>query len=124
VEKRYQRFQQNRSCCNQYVDPTAYSRKSLGNRKPDVVSYASSDTKGSQEIVLLGDVKGRELGGFSDAEIGHVLDIGTVLMRDHQVGRRELYVFLTDGYRFQFFSISRDEIVKGRWSILQSPVYT
>ena len=105
-----------------YVDPDAHKRPSFGTRKPDVVVYAGS-TRGSQDIVLLGDVKGRGFGDFSDAQIGHVLDFGTELMKDYQVGRRKLYVFLTDGYRFQFFSISRDENVEGRWDILQSSVY-
>jgi hypothetical protein len=105
-----------------YVDPDAHKRPSFGTRKPDVVVYAGS-TRGSQDIVLLGDVIGRGFGDFSDDQIGHVLDFGTALMKDYQVGRRKLYVFLTDGYRFQFFSISRDENVEGRWSILQSSVY-
>eukprot|EP00603_Paraphysomonas_imperforata_P006353 CAMPEP_0114418050 /NCGR_PEP_ID=MMETSP0103-20121206/3288_1 /TAXON_ID=37642 ORGANISM="Paraphysomonas imperforata, Strain PA2" /NCGR_SAMPLE_ID=MMETSP0103 /ASSEMBLY_ACC=CAM_ASM_000201 /LENGTH=179 /DNA_ID=CAMNT_0001586379 /DNA_START=72 /DNA_END=611 /DNA_ORIENTATION=+ len=57
------------------VDSTAYRQQSFGSRKPDVVGYASGDTRGSQDIVLLGDVKGRGDGNFTDAEIGHVLDL-------------------------------------------------
>lgn len=104
------------------VDPDAHKRPSFGKRKPDIVGYASN-TRGNQDIVFLGDVKGRGCGDFSDAQIGNVLDFGTELMRGYQVGRRKLYVFLTDGYRFQFFSISRDENVEGRWDILQSSVF-
>ena len=105
-----------------HVDSTAYRRPSFGNRKPDVVCFASKETRGSQDIVLLGDVKGRAVGNFTDAEIGHVLDFGTDLMANHQVARRKLYVFLTDGYRFQFFSISPGS-EEGRWSIFYSSVY-
>ena len=43
-------------------------------------------------------------GDFSDAEIGHILDLAKTLLRSHH---RVLCCFLTDGERFQFFKVER-----------------
>jgi hypothetical protein len=106
-----------------FVDSHAYEHASFGSRKPDIVCYTGKNIGGSQDIVLLGDVKGRGNGDFSEAEIGHVLHFGIKLMTEHQAHRHLLYVFLTDGYRFQFFEIRLLDSCD-RWSISQSSVFT
>jgi hypothetical protein len=89
-------------------DPTAFSHRSYATRKPDVVCYVGN-SRGSLGISIIGDVKGRSGDGdFPDDAIGHVLDLAEDLMRVSQPARMILYFFLTDAYRFQFFSIFRE----------------
>jgi hypothetical protein len=89
------------------VDNTAHTHRSFATRKPDVVAF-NTTLRGSSNITLIGDVKGYSTNGdFPDDEVGHVLDMGTTLMELHRT-RARLYCFLTDGYRFQYFSIERD----------------
>jgi len=61
---------------------------------------------------MLGDVKGcgpRNNKDFPEAEVGHILDMGTDLMTKEQFTRTTLYCFLTDGFKFQFFRCSRNQ---------------
>lgn len=91
----------------------AHSQESFSGRLPDIVIY-ERDKRGPCSIISIGDVKGcnsrsRE---FSSSEIGHILDMATDLLNDHQFKRTVLYCFLTDGYRFQFFKCIRQESTK------------
>lgn len=81
---------------------------SFENHKPDVVCFAG-DEVGPSSIAFLGDVKDctSATNGFTDEEVGHVLDMATVLMIKHQFHRSTLLCFLTDGLRFQFFRLVR-----------------
>jgi len=82
---------------------------SFASRKPDIPCYVNNDQRGACSITMIGDVKG---GGsryvdFSKANVGHILDMAKDLMTKEQFTRAQLYCFLTDGYRFQFFRCSR-----------------
>jgi hypothetical protein len=104
------------------VDGHAYV--SYASRKPDIPCYVNNGQRGACSITMIGDVKGcgpRKV-DFSNAEIGHILDMAKDLMTKEQFTRAKLYCFLTDGYRFQFYRCNRvqrgDEI-----NFEQSPVY-
>lgn len=47
--------------------------------------------------------------GFPDAQIGQILDMSTQLMNDQQLNRPFMFTSLTDGYRWQFFKIIRNQ---------------
>ena len=106
-----------------YPDIGAHERPSFGTRKPDNVHRCGQNETGAHSIVMLGDNKRRADGSFTDEEVGHVLDLGSQLLWDHQKRRRKLYCYLTDGYRFQFFQISRNtsSLVM---EMMESNVYT
>lgn len=96
---------------------------SYSGRSPDIPCY-NGVRRGGCSITMLGDVKG--CGGrnkdFPEAEVGHILDMGTDLMTKEQFTRTTLYCFLTDGFRFQFFRCSRSQQGHGT-SYEQSAVY-
>lgn len=88
----------------------AHSNASFGTRKPDIAGYAGR-SRGPLAITMIGDVKGcgaTTTVNFPDAQIGHILDMGRVLLAKHQLWRSFIYVFLTDGVRFVFFKIVRE----------------
>lgn len=95
---------------------------SFSGRKPHLVSYMPL-RRGACSITMLGDVKGRSSNGdFPDAEVGHILDMARVLMTEHQFTRPFLIVFLTDGFRFQYFKCSRQS--SDTFKYTSSIVYT
>lgn len=81
---------------------------SYSDRKPDIPCY-NGVRRGGCSITMLGDVKscGARNKDFPEADVGHILDMGTDLMRKEQFTRTTLYCFLTDGFKFQFFRCSR-----------------
>ena len=85
----------------------SYARPSFGTRKPDNVFRSEKNVGGAHSIVMIGENKRRAQGAFSDDEIGHILDMAKQLMVHHQKKRQFMYCFLSDGFRFQFFSIHR-----------------
>jgi hypothetical protein len=87
-----------------------HSIVSYGGRSPDVPCYYGT-RRGACSITLLGDVKGcgARSKDFPEAEVGHILDMGTDLMTKQQFTRATLFCFLTDGYRFQFFRCVRTQ---------------
>jgi hypothetical protein len=93
-------------------------------RKPDIVLY-QPERRGPCSITAIGDVKGRTSdGAFPNSEIGHVLDMATVLLREHQFLRVFIYCFLSDGYRFQFFKCQRQSgSVSEPFKYVQSAIY-
>ena len=95
-------------------DPEAFKKTSFGSRKPDVVNYEKNKT-GSLSITSFGDLKGRGNGDFTDEEKGHVLDMARSYMTRIGFNRPFIYVFLSDGLRWQFFRVIR----KGRGSDLK-----
>lgn len=111
------------------LDENAYQRISYASRKPDFVAY-EPNRSGPFAITLIGEVKGRTgESQFSNQEIGHVIDMGIDLMKT-QLRRKNLVMFLTDGFRMQFFllrsnglspySCGYSKIYKGKtgWLIL------
>ena len=103
----------------------AHSRSSFGSRKPDIAGFDGT-LRGPQAITLFGDVKGCAAASdspFPDAQIGHVLDMGRVLLSQHQLWRTYIYVFLTDGVRFVFFKITRDSAALAAFRYDMSAVY-
>lgn len=104
------------------LDPEAYRRQSFGHRKPDVVAYECLKS-GAFAITLIGDCKGASSldKDFHEAEIGHILDMSKELLTKFQVFRYMMISFLTDGRRFQFFKMKREE---GEFHFSQSKVYT
>jgi hypothetical protein len=102
------------------VDATAYRNVSFSTRKPDVVAYEIG-RRGVSSITMIGDVKGYSSDGdFDNEEVGHVLDMTYDLMNIQRF-RNMIYCFLTDGYRFQYFRVSRN--VAGNYSVEQSSVF-
>ena len=98
---------------------------SYSGRSPDIPCYYNGVRRGGCSITILGDVKGcgSRNKDFPEAEIGHILDMGTDLMTKEQFTRAVLFCFLTDGYRFQFFKCSRSQQGDGiRYE--QSAVYS
>eukprot|EP01035_Chromulina_nebulosa_P027675 gene27675-36429_t len=83
---------------------------SFSGRSPDIPCY-NGERRGGCSITLLGDVKGcgSRTNDFPEAEVGHILDMGTDLMNKEQFTRKFLFCFLTDGYRFQFFRCVRSQ---------------
>jgi hypothetical protein len=83
---------------------------SYSGRSPDIPCY-NGVRRGGCSITMLGDVKGcgPRNKDFPEAEVGHILDMGTDLMTKEQFTRTTLYCFLTDGFRFQFFRCSRSQ---------------
>mmetsp|Transcript_15453 Transcript_15453/g.22689 ORF Transcript_15453/g.22689 Transcript_15453/m.22689 type:complete len:540 (+) Transcript_15453:114-1733(+) len=96
---------------------------SFSNRRPDIVCYYD-ERRGGSAITAIGDVKGcgPRNKDFPEEEVGHILDMGTDLMKKEQFSRTLLYCFLTDGYRFQFFRCSRNQHGE-EFSFEQSSVY-
>jgi hypothetical protein len=86
----------------------SHETSSFSNRKPDIPCY-NGDRRGGCAITILGDVKGCAARNkdFSEAEVGHILDMGSELLNKEQFSRSALICFLTDGYRFQFFKCER-----------------
>jgi hypothetical protein len=84
----------------------SHKKASFLTRKPDL-PFFDGTRHGGVAVVWFGDCKGSGTGEFSDADIGHVLDMGRVLMMQVQVARSMMVVFLTDGNRFQYFRILR-----------------
>ena len=89
-------------------DPEAFRKCSFGTRKPDVVNYAEGKN-GALGITSFGELKGRRHGDFADEEKGHVLDMARSYMEDFGFNRPFLIVFLSDGVRWQFFRVVRQE---------------
>jgi hypothetical protein len=102
----------------------APNNPTFSSRKPDIVLY-QPERRGPCSITAIGDVKGRTSdGAFPNSEIGHVLDMATVLLRDHQYLRAFIYCFLSDGYRFQFFKCHRQSgDVSVPFKYFQSAIY-
>jgi hypothetical protein len=96
-----------RRILNSVPDPLAYTKRSFSTRCPDCVNYKPG-TSGGLGIVFLGDVKSRRFGSFPDSEKGHIIDMATQLMAEIQVERSSIYCFLTDGFKFLFFKVTRD----------------
>jgi hypothetical protein len=96
---------------------------SYSGRSPDIPCY-NGVRRGGCSITLIGDVKGcgPRNKDFPEAEMGHILDMGTDLMTKEQFTRTTLYCFLTDGYRFQFFRCFRSQL-GDRIRYEQSAVY-
>ena len=87
----------------------AHSVISFCGRRPDIVCYYG-EGRGGSAITIVGDVKGcgRRNKDFSEEEVGHILGIGTDLLKKPQFTRTVLYRFLTDGFRFQYFRCNRN----------------
>jgi hypothetical protein len=91
-----------------------HSCVSYASRKTVIPCYMNNDQRGACSITIKGDVKGcapRHV-DFSKAEVGHVLDMAKDLMTMEQFTRAQLYCFLADGYRFQFFRSAECKEVK------------
>jgi hypothetical protein len=89
----------------------SHNKSSFSTRKPDFTAYKIGSA-GEYAISFFGDVKpfaGDERIDFTDAEVGHVIDMGFEFMRHVQPLRPFLIVFLTDMRRWQFFKIVRLE---------------
>ena len=97
-----------REAATSLPDPLAFQKVSFGTRKPDMVNYAKGKT-GSLGITSFGDLKGRGEGDFSDEQKGHVLDMAYSYMTKVGLNRPFVIVFLSDGVRWQFFRVARDE---------------
>lgn len=99
-----------RAKASQYsLFPNAQAVPTFGTRKPDAAFHLKGQC-GSLALVVIGEHKGRSSNGdFSNEEVGHILDMARDLMENHQVRRRHLYSYLSDGYRFQFFRTERTE---------------
>jgi Protein kinase domain len=93
---------------NSYPDPEAYKKVSFSNRKPDVVAYKAGLT-GCLAITFFGDLKGRDSGDFTSEQKGHVLDMARKFMEFVSPSRPFLVVFLSDGHRWQFFRVLRED---------------
>jgi hypothetical protein len=104
-----------------YPVPGSHTKPSFGTRKPDNVFRSRPDASGAHTIVVLGDNKRRANGKFTEEEIGHVLDIARQLLMEYQKRRTLMYCFLSDGYRFQFFEVTRAD--QHIFSIQESIVY-
>jgi hypothetical protein len=96
----------------------------FGMRKPDIVSYPICRT-GVNAIVMIGDMKRSEKTDnrdFTDAEVGHVLDMSIELLDDHQPWRSEFICFLSDSRRFQFFRLVKvnSEVIVESSSVFNS----
>lgn len=89
-------------------DPDAYRKVSFRTRKPDVVNYQKDQT-GCLAITSFGDLKRRGLGGFSSEETGHILDMARSFMEHVGMYTPFLIVFLSDGVRWQFFRVDRQQ---------------
>jgi len=110
-----------------FPNPTAYKAPSYTTRKPDCVFYAGANSSSFYSITMIGDVKGRQNNNiFSDEDVGHVLDLGRELLESVQFDRMKLTTFLTDGYKIQFFEITRLISSDGRQSFdyLESNLFT
>lgn len=90
-----------------YPVPDSHKNASFGSRKPDNVFRSRPDATGVHTIVVIGDNKRRARGKFTEEEIGHILDMTRQLLMEYQKRRVLMYCFLTDGFRFQFFSVQR-----------------
>jgi hypothetical protein len=88
-----------------------HANASFSFRKPDIVCYPPS-CGGACYITMMGDVKGcgNRFSDFPDDEVGHILDMTMQLMRQHQRHRVWSICFLTDGYRFQYFKVTRQGV--------------
>ena len=107
------------------VPQDTYKVESFLNRKPDVSGYKKGAT-GAFAITFIGDVKpfDGEHRAFTDAQIGHILDMDIQFMRLVQPWRRSIIVFLTDTRRFQFFEIIRVAMTNGfEFNITQSVIW-
>lgn len=92
-----------------WADLNSYRSPSFGTRKPDNVIY-KKDCSGPLAIVLFCENKGRYSDkSFSAQHCGHCLDMARELMETFQPRRRFVFCFLSDGYRFQFFRVYRNE---------------
>lgn len=80
----------------------------IGTRKPDIVVH-HRDGAGIWNIMLACELKSRDSdeGDFASAEVGHLIDTNFELLRQQPL-RRFTYSFISDGFRFQFFKVSRD----------------
>jgi hypothetical protein len=97
---------------------------SYSTRKPDIVVYRAN-IRGACSITILGDVKGRTSNtDFTNAEVGHILDMARVLLIEHQFTRLFLICFLTDGYRFQFFKCQKTRDETAGYEYLSSGVFS
>ena len=64
---------------------------------------------GELAIIFFGDVKPAGEADFIDEQKGHILDMAIDFMTKVQIDRTHLFCFLTDGKRFQFFRVTRED---------------
>eukprot|EP00978_Attheya_sp_CCMP212_P029057 scaffold102073_cov45-Attheya_sp.AAC.2 len=87
--------------------PDSYKKRSFKTRKPDVVNRQCGTT-GLLGISAFGDLKKVGSNDFSSDEQGHVLDMATTFM-DANIFRPFVIVFLSDGTRWQFYRVVRED---------------
>lgn len=92
-----------------FPDPMAYTRKSFGDRSPDLPFLSHPNTTSPHCITFMLDVKPAKEGEYTDEEIGHIVDMARELLNTVQMARRGIICGLTDGSRFQFFRVMRLE---------------
>ena len=90
------------------TDFFAFKHPSFLNRRPDVVFHRNSRA-GELAIIFFGDVKPAGEADFTDEQKGHILDMAIDFMTKVQIDRTHLFCFLTDGKRFQFFRVTRED---------------
>lgn len=100
-----------------FPSPMAYFQKSFGNRSPDLPFYSRSDTSSPHCITFMLDVKPCAEGRFTKEQVGHIIDMARELLTTEQTGRFGMLCGLTDGSRFQFFKVQRNDSHAGAGGI-------